>query len=89
MGCVLSPDKSRLLLNSIAIAIRAKAKGVRLWGFSDPRGPSSEQAAVAWRAVEQLMFGDYWCGCFASAAEVVKAGRCGERGRQSRGPRSA
>ena len=73
MGCVLSPDKSRLLLNSIAIAIRAKAKGVRLWGFSDPRGPSSEQAAVAWRAVEQLMFGDDWCGCFASAAEVVKA----------------
>ena len=73
MGCVLSPDKSRLLLNSIAIAIRAKAKGVRLWGFDDPRGPSSEQAAIAWRAIEQLLFGDDWCGVFSSASEVTKA----------------
>ena len=73
MGCVLSPDKSRLLLNSIAIAIRSKAKGVRLWGFDDPRGPSGEQAAVAWRAIEQLLFGDDWCGVFSSASEVVKA----------------
>jgi hypothetical protein len=32
MGCPLSPDKAKLLLNSIIVAISLQVKGVRLWG---------------------------------------------------------
>ena len=73
MGCVLSPDKSRILLNSIAVAIQAKVRGVRLWGFGRVGGPTRSEAAQAWRAVEQLMFGDDWAGISGNAQEVALA----------------
>ena len=34
MGCVLSPDKAKILLNTVFVAIQAVCKGVRLWGMA-------------------------------------------------------
>ena len=61
MGCVLSPDKAKLLLNSVLVAIKAVCKGVRLWGQD------------MWREVTQVAYADDWCGCFSSAGELKKA----------------
>jgi hypothetical protein len=57
MGCVLSPDKSKLLLHSVLVAISAVAnRGVRLWGYA----PEDKEAA--WRGIAQMAFADDWCG---------------------------
>ena len=37
MGCVLSPDKAKMLLNSVVVAINAVCKGVKLWGYGGRR----------------------------------------------------
>ena len=61
MGCVLSPDKAKLLLNSVLLAIKAVCRGVRLWGHEE------------WRELTQLAYADDWCGCFSSMSELRKA----------------
>eukprot|EP00966_Prymnesium_polylepis_P030528 710495-Prymnesium_polylepis.1 len=58
MGCPLSPDKAKLLLNSIIVAISLQVKGVQLWG---------EGAGDAGRIREtllQMAYADDWCGVF-------------------------
>ena len=67
MGCPLSPDKAKLLLNSIIVAISLQVKGVQLWG---------EGAGDASRIREtllQMAYADDWCGVFESAAQLRKA----------------
>ena len=61
-------------MNGIAWAIKLKVSGFRLWGFGrggacGAEGPSTRPAAEAWRAVEQLMFGDDWAGLFRRVSE--------------------
>ena len=67
MGCVLSPDKAKLLLNTLVVAINAVCKGFRWWGCSEDEieGLRSE--------VAQLAFADDWLGIFESEAELRKA----------------
>ena len=67
MGCVLSPDKAKLLLNSIVAAISLHIKGVRLFGWGEA------ERSETWRHISQLMFADDWCGTFHSAAEARAA----------------
>ena len=64
MGCVLSPDKAKLLLNTVIVAISAVCRGVRLWGFD---GESVEAAS---REVCNMAFADDWLGAFASEREL-------------------
>jgi hypothetical protein len=45
MGCVLSPDRAKLLLNTVVVAIQAVVKGVRLWGYGDG------DIAATWRSL--------------------------------------
>ena len=43
-------------------------------------GPSGDQAAAAWRAVQQLVIGDDWAGLAVGMEEIQGAwGRCGLR----------
>ena len=67
MGCVLSPDKAKILLNTVLVAIQAVAKGVRLWGFG------ADQQESAWRAILQLCYADDHLATFTSEAELKKA----------------
>ena len=63
----MSPDKAKLLLNSIIVAISLQVKGVQLWG---------EGAGDASRIREtllQMAYADDWCGVFESAAQLRKA----------------
>ena len=52
-GCVLSPSRAKLLLNTLVVAIRAHVRGFRLW---QAKG----------RSVEQLVYCDDWLGCLES-----------------------
>ena len=67
MGDVLSPDKAKILLNSIVAAIDLHVRGVRLWGWGE------EQRAETWKHIAQLCYADDWCGIFRSAAEARAA----------------
>ena len=67
MGCVLSPDKAKILLNTVFVAIQAVCKGVRLWGHGE------EAENRAWRAIVQAGFADDWCGAFASERDLQRA----------------
>ena len=67
MGCVLSPDKAKILLNSIVAAISLHIKGVRLFGWGEA------ERAETWRCIAQLCYADDWCGTFHSAAEARAA----------------
>jgi hypothetical protein len=69
MGCVLSPAKAKLVLNSIVAAINLVAKGVRLWGYSP------EQLQRTWRSIAQLMYADDWIGMFTSKTQMMRAWR--------------
>ena len=56
MGCVLSPNRAKLFVNSIIAAIQVSVKAVRLWGCA----PAT--AGEAWEALSQLAFADDWAG---------------------------
>ena len=64
MGCVLSPDKAKILLNSVLVAIQAVCKGVRLWGHR----PQEQDAA--WRAILQMCYADDHLAACSSEAEL-------------------
>ena len=64
MGCTLSPDKAKLLLNSIVAAIMLSARGVKCWGWGDAAQEDT------WKQISQVAFADDWCGSFTSAAEA-------------------
>ena len=57
MGCVLSPDKAKLLLNTVVVAIRAYVRGVRL-------------AGCAGRTVASVCYCDDWLGVHESEADL-------------------
>ena len=65
MGCTESPDKLRLLLNSIAAAICVACNGMRLWG----------DTSRAVRRVAQALLADDWVGLFESDEDRYKAFR--------------
>ena len=66
MGCTLSPDRLRLMLNSVAAAICQCCKGVRLWG----------ETKRGWcRRVAQALLADDWVGMFESDEDRYKAFR--------------
>ena len=54
MGCVLSPDKAKVWVNSIIVAIHASVKGVKMYGWGD------EESAETWREAKQARYGDDW-----------------------------
>ena len=56
MGCVLSPSKAKILLQSVVQAIACTVRGYVPWGGSD--------------GVPQVCFGDDWAGLGGDAAEV-------------------
>jgi ribonuclease HI len=65
MGCVLSPDKAKLLLNTVVVAIQAVCKGVRLWGHGDA------DVEATWRHLIQVMFADDWVGGFLTLPDLL------------------
>jgi hypothetical protein len=67
MGCVLSPDKAKLFLNSILVAISLVCKGVAL------RGYGLADIEETWLRIAQVAFADDWCGCFSSEEDLLKA----------------
>ena len=69
MGCVLSPDRAKLLLNSLIVAIKATCRGVRLWGH----GSMGEVGADRWERILSIAFADDMLGTFESEAELRKA----------------
>ena len=66
MGCVLSPDRAKILLNSMVMAIHLHVKGVRVWGSGGDGGD-------LWKQIVQLAYADDWLGCFERGEEVKKA----------------
>ena len=79
MGCVLSPDKAKIFLNSCLIAQRISLNGVPLFGYSGTvgensmgEGPSMPQAVETWKSIKQLVFGDDWVGLCVSAEQVQR-----------------
>ena len=64
MGCVLSPDEAKLVLNTVVVAISMVAKGVRLWG---------KASDGVWSRVLQLVYVDDWAGGFENKAQQCKA----------------
>ena len=64
MGCVLSPDEAKLVLNTVVVAISMVAKGVRLWGSC---------SEGVWRRILQMAYVDDWAGAFESKAQLHKA----------------
>ena len=68
MGCVLSPDKAKLLLNTVVVAIAAVCRGFKLWGHDEEGGLDALRARVA-----QVAFADDWIGMFESEADLRKA----------------
>ena len=67
MGCVLSPDRAKMLIDSVIRAVAAVAKGVRLFGYS------AEGMTQTLGAVAQLAFADDWAGAFTSLADLKRA----------------
>ena len=63
MGCVLSPDKAKLFLNSVLTAIKSVCTGVSLWGYGKDELRKLVHAAYA----------DDWCGTFSSEQDLKKA----------------
>ena len=64
MGCPLSTDRAKLLLNSALIAIAAVVKGARVWG---------SDGQIDWARLVSLAYADDWCGTFETAAQLRKA----------------
>ena len=68
MGCVLSPDEAKILLNTCIVAIEQVARGYRCFGSVEVDG--------AWRRVLNLLYADDWCGVCESQAEMERAWDC-------------
>ena len=56
MGCVLSPDRAKLLMNTMGVVIRLVARSVRLWACEG--------------SIAQLVYCDDWLGIFTNEAEL-------------------
>ena len=67
MGCVLSPDRAKILLNSLVVAINLTCSGVRLWGHGDMSD------AQSWKRVMQAAFADDWWGAFETEKDLRRA----------------
>ena len=63
MGCVLSPDKAKILLDSVLRAIDLHARGVRVWGG----GGRAECQRIC-----QLAFADDWAGFVSTPTELER-----------------
>ena len=66
MGEVLSPDRAKIMLNSILWAIKLHVHGVALFGFGE-----DEEGVI--RAIASLAYADDWAGTFSSAADLQRA----------------
>ena len=66
MGEVLSPDRAKILLNSILWAIRLHVHGVALFGFGE-----DEEGLI--RTIASLAYADDWAGTFSSEADLRRA----------------
>ena len=65
MGCVLSPDKAKLFLNTVLVAIKAVCSGISLWGYAEGEA----------RRIKQAAYADDWCGVFSSEQDLQRAWR--------------
>ena len=66
MGEVLSPDRAKIMLNSILWAIKLHVHGVALFGFGE-----DEEGCI--RAIASLAYADDWAGTFSSVADLQRA----------------
>ena len=66
MGEVLSPDRAKIILNSILWAIHLHVHGVQLFGFGE-----DEEGRI--RAIASLAYADDWAGTFTSEADLKRA----------------
>jgi ribonuclease HI len=66
MGEVLSPDRAKIILNSILWAIKLHVHGVQLFGFGE-----DEEGRI--RAIASLAYADDWAGTFGSEADLRRA----------------
>jgi ribonuclease HI len=66
MGEVLSPDRAKIILNSILWAIHLHVHGVQLFGFGE-----DEEGHI--RAIASLAYADDWAGTFTSEADLKRA----------------
>ena len=66
MGEVLSPDRAKIMLNSILWAIKLHVHGVALFGFGE-----DEEGCI--RAIASLAYADDWAGTFSSEADLQRA----------------
>ena len=66
MGEVLSPDRAKIILNSILWAIKLHVHGVQLFGFGE-----DEEGCI--RAIASLAYADDWAGTFGSETDLKRA----------------
>jgi len=66
MGEVLSPDRAKIMLNSILCAIKLFVHGVPLFGFK-------ENSDGYIRTLAQMAYADDWAGTFNSEADLRRA----------------
>ena len=66
MGEVLSPDRAKIMLNSILWAIKLHVHGVALFGFGE-----DEEGCI--RAIASLAYADDWAGTFSSEVDLQRA----------------
>ena len=66
MGEVLSPDRAKIILNSILWAIKLHVHGVQLFGFGE-----DEEGCI--RAIASLAYADDWAGTFGSEVDLKRA----------------
>ena len=66
MGEVLSPDRAKIILNSILWAIKLHVHGVQLFGFGE-----DEEGCI--RAIASLAYADDWAGTFSSETDLKRA----------------
>ena len=66
MGEVLSPDRAKIMLNSILWAIKLHVHGVALFGFGE-----DEEGCI--RTIASLAYADDWAGTFSSEADLQRA----------------
>ena len=60
MGCVLSPDRAKLILDTVVVAIRLHTRGVLPWGGNG-------------KSISQLVFCDDWLGIFDTLEDLLAA----------------
>ena len=67
MGCVLSPDRAKLVLNTVVAAISLHCKGVRVAGYG------VDELRDTWVRIEQVMFADDHLGLHESVPDLRDA----------------